>query len=122
MCIRDRVGRKEAIGLWNWRIETLNPGTSSTIHFTVSGLERGQWTETEVFFRGNGEIIGATKIDEELLREIRNSEEEVVNEAELEKSMTPIGWIKDRASETDFPEEGNVREYTQRRIDEEWGE
>ena len=118
----ELVGRKEAIGLWNWRIETLNPGTSSTIHFTVSGLERGQWTETEVFFRGNGEIIGATKIDEELLREIRNSEEEVVNEAELEKSMTPIGWIKDRASETDFPEEGNVREYTQRRIDEEWGE
>ena len=118
----ELVGRKEAIGLWNWRIETLNPGTSSTIHFTVSGLERGQWTETEVFFRGNGEIIGATKIDEELLREIRNSEEEVVYEAELEKSMTPIGWIKDRASETDFPEEGNVREYTQRRIDEEWGE
>jgi hypothetical protein len=118
----ELVGRKEAVGLWNWRIETLNPGTSSTIHFTVSGLERGQWTETEIFFRGNGEIIGATKIDEELLKEIRNSEEEIVIEVVVEKLPTPIDWIKDRASEADNPEEGDDNEYRQHRLDEEWSE
>ena len=118
----ELVGRKEAVGLWNWRIETLNPGTTSTIHFTVSGLERGQWTETEIFFRGNGEIIGATKIDEDILKEIRNSEEEVVIEVELEKPTDSIDWIKGRASGADVPEESDEIEFRQHRLDEEWSE
>ena len=28
----------------------------------------------EIFYRGNGEVIGATKIDEKLLEELRKSE------------------------------------------------
>jgi hypothetical protein len=38
-------------------------------------LEKGDWTETEVFFRGNQEVIGATKMDEKMLEEIRHQEE-----------------------------------------------
>ena len=40
----------------------------------LSGLNKGDWTDTDVFFRGNGDIIGATKIDEKILEEIRKSE------------------------------------------------
>ena len=40
----------------------------------LSGLSKGDWTDTDVFFRGNGDIIGATKIDEKILEEIRKSE------------------------------------------------
>ncbi len=67
-------GRKEANGLWKWRLDTLNPGSSTTISFGVKGLSKGEWLDTEVFFRGNGNIIGANKIDEELLKEMRNKE------------------------------------------------
>ena len=37
-------------------------------------MSKGDWTDTDVFFRGNGDIIGATKIDEKILEEIRKSE------------------------------------------------
>ena len=67
-------GRKEARGIWAWRLDTLNPGTSTTIRVALSGLSKGDWTDTDVFFRGNGDIIGATKIDEKILEEIRKSE------------------------------------------------
>ena len=67
-------GRKEARGIWAWRLDTLNPGTSTTIHIALSGLSKGDWTDTDVFFRGNGDIIGATKIDEKILEEIRKTE------------------------------------------------
>ena len=67
-------GRKEARGIWAWRLDTLNPGSSTTIHIALSGLSKGDWTDTDVFFRGNGDIIGATKIDEKILEEIRKTE------------------------------------------------
>jgi DNA topoisomerase-6 subunit B len=67
-------GRKEARGIWAWRLDTLNPGSSTTIHISLSGLSKGDWTDTDVFFRGNGDIIGATKIDEKILEEIRKTE------------------------------------------------
>jgi hypothetical protein len=67
-------GRKEAQGIWAWRLDTLNPGSSTTISIALSGLSKGDWTDTDVFFRGNGDIIGATKIDEKLLDEIRKNE------------------------------------------------
>ena len=67
-------GRKEARGIWAWRLDTLNPGTSTTIRIALSGLSKGDWTDTDVFFRGNGDIIGATKIDEKILEEIRKTE------------------------------------------------
>ena len=67
-------GRKEARGIWAWRLDTLNPGTSTTISVSLSGLSKGDWTDTDIFFRGNGDIIGATKIDEKILEEIRKSE------------------------------------------------
>jgi len=67
-------GRKEARGIWAWRLDTLNPGTSTTINVALSGLSKGDWTDTDIFFRGNGDIIGATKIDEKILEEIRKSE------------------------------------------------
>ena len=31
-------GKKQANGLWAWRLDTLNPGSATTIHFGVSGL------------------------------------------------------------------------------------
>ena len=67
-------GRKETRGIWAWRLDTLNPGSSTTISVAISGLSKGDWTDTDVFFRGNGEIIGATKIDEKILNEIRKTE------------------------------------------------
>jgi len=67
-------GRKETHGLWAWRLDTLDPGSSAVISFTVSGLNKGDWPDMEIFFRGNGDIIGATKIDENLLDEMRNKE------------------------------------------------
>jgi DNA topoisomerase-6 subunit B len=67
-------GRKETHGLWAWRLDTLDPGSSAVISFTVSGLSKGDWSDMEIFFRGNGDIIGATKIDENLLDEMRNKE------------------------------------------------
>ena len=39
----------------------------------MSGLERGDWTT--VFYRGSQEVIGATKMDEKLLDELRRQEE-----------------------------------------------
>ena len=67
-------GRKETHGLWAWRLDTLDPGSSAVISFSVSGLSKGDWSDMEIFFRGNGDIIGATKIDENLLEEMRNKE------------------------------------------------
>jgi DNA topoisomerase-6 subunit B len=67
-------GRKEAHGLWAWRLDTLDPGSSATISFCLSGLGRGNWNETEIFFRGNGDIVGANKIDEKLLEDMRKQE------------------------------------------------
>ena len=67
-------GRKEATGVWAWKLETLEPGQTYVIKYTLSGLEKGDWTDTDVFFRGSQDVIGATKMDEKLLEEIRRQE------------------------------------------------
>ena len=75
MVDNPRGGRREAKGLWAWKLETLDPGTSTTVTFTVGGLSKGDWTEFDIFFRGAGDIIGATKIDEEILAEMLREED-----------------------------------------------
>ncbi|MBT5660633.1 MAG: DNA topoisomerase VI subunit B [Euryarchaeota archaeon] len=67
-------GRKEATGVWAWKLDTLEPGQTYVIKYTLSGLEKGDWTDTDVFFRGSQDVIGATKMDEKLLEEIRRQE------------------------------------------------
>jgi len=71
----ERGGRKEAMGIWGWKIETLEPGEKAVVEYSLSNLEKGDWTETEVFFRGSQDVIGATKLDEKMLVEIRKQEE-----------------------------------------------
>ena len=71
----ERGGRREAKGLWTWKLETLNPGESTTLTFTVKGLKKGDWSDIDIFFRGAGDIIGATKLDEEILAEMLREEE-----------------------------------------------
>ena len=80
----ERGGRREAKGLWAWKLETLDPGKSTTLTFTVSGLKKGDWSDIEIFFRGAGDIIGATKLDEEILAEMLR-EEEAGLEGELDE-------------------------------------
>lgn len=108
-------GRKETHGLWAWRLDTLDPGSSAVISFTVSGLGKGDWSDTEIFFRGNGDIIGATKIDEKLLDEMRNREalDAAVEEAQSREDLVIVG-LAERAEE---PPQDPVREIS---VDE-WG-
>ena len=92
MTHNERGGRKEARGLWAWRLDAINPGDMAMISFSVSGLNKGDWKEAEIFYRGNGEIIGAEKIDETLLDEARKQErlQEVVEEfVEIDNSPEP---------------------------------
>ena len=92
MTHNERGGRKEARGLWAWRLDAINPGDMAMIGFSVSGLNKGDWKEAEIFYRGNGEIIGAEKIDETLLEEARKQErlQEVVEEfVEIDSSPEP---------------------------------
>ena len=77
----ERGGRKEAMGIWGWKIETLEPGEKAVVEYSLSNLEKGDWTETEVFFRGSQDVIGATKLDEKMLIEIRK-QEEVLNQSD----------------------------------------
>ena len=107
MAENPRGGRKETNGLWAWRLDTLNPGESAEIRFTVEGLTKGDWNETDIFFRGNGDIIGANKIDEKLLDEMRKVEALAVAEAEHSKSdgIGSMERVLDRAEPVeDFQE------------------
>ena len=92
-------GRKEATGVWAWKLETLQPGENLTITFSLDGLEKGDWTETDVFYRGSQEIIGALKMDEKYLDEIRN-QEKIMQELEAK-------------SESDYAESSLNEETTQ---------
>ena len=73
-------GRKEATGVWAWKLETLQPGVQTVITYSLNGIEKGDWNETDVFYRGSQEVIGATKMDEKLLEEIRRQEEAFLDE------------------------------------------
>ena len=48
----ERGGRKEAMGIWGWKIETLEPGEKAVVVYSLSNLEKGDWTAPDVFFRG----------------------------------------------------------------------
>ncbi len=80
MIDNERGGRKETIGLWAWKIETLQPGERANIEFGLDNLEKGDWTETEVFYRGSAEVIGASKLDEKILEEMKNQNSDEVLE------------------------------------------
>ena len=94
-------GAKQAKGLWAWRLDTLNPGTATTIHFGVSGLRKGEWTDAEIFYRGNGEVIGASKIDEKLLEELRKSEALEAAEAELVQPKETVSQLNEIAEDSE---------------------
>jgi hypothetical protein len=72
--------------VWAWKLDTLEPGSTYTISYSLSGLEKGDWTDTDVFFRGSQEVIGATKMDEKLLEEIRRLERAAEDDGD-EQSM-----------------------------------
>ena len=96
----DRGGRKEAAGLWAWKIETLSPGEQAIIEYSIGGLEKGDWTDTDIFYRGSQEIIGATRMDEQMLEEIRKQEE--IDRRALGESLEEItNEIDDNLSEND---------------------
>ena len=78
MTSNERGGRKETTGLWAWKLETIEPGERAEIKYSLDGLEKGDWGETEVFYRGAGDVIGASKLDEKILEEIRKQEEEEI--------------------------------------------
>ncbi len=83
----ERGGRKEAMGIWGWKIETLEPGQKAVLEYSLSNLEKGDWTETDVFFRGSQDVIGASKLDEKMLDEIRK-QEQILNQVEKEQTQT----------------------------------
>jgi len=107
MTENPRGGRKETNGLWAWRLDTLNPGESTEIRFTVEGVTKGDWNETEIFYRGNGDIIGANKIDEKLLDEMRKIEALAAAEAEHAKAAESgsMERLADRAESLESFEE-----------------
>ena len=87
----DTGGRKEATGVWAWKLETLEPGQTYTIKYALKGLEKGDWTDTDVFYRGSQEVIGASKMDEKLLEEIRRQE------ARAEEDDAPADPVEQQA-------------------------
>lgn len=115
MVENPRGGRKETNGLWAWRLDTLNPGESAEIRFTVEGLTKGDWNETDIFFRGNGDIIGANKIDEKLLDEMRKVEALAVAEAEHAKpdEIGSLERVLDRAEPVEGLQEAANEDLTE---------
>ena len=95
----ERGGRREAKGLWTWKLETLNPGESTTLTFTVKGLKKGDWSDIDIFFRGAGDIIGATKLDEEILAEMLREEEAGLEADEDETSDSEEVGALDESNE-----------------------
>ena len=84
MVKNEQGGRKEASGVWAWKLDTLEPGQTITFTYSLTGLERGDWTDTDLFYRGSQEVIGASKMDEKLLEEIRRQEAAANGEDELD--------------------------------------
>ena len=100
----ERGGRKETMGIWGWKIETLEPGERAVVEYSLSNLEKGDWTETDVFFRGSQDVIGATKLDEKMLEEIRNQEKALElpateNTDAVEEKFEP-GFVEGNTSQT----------------------
>ena len=106
MTKNEHGGRKEATGVWAWKLETLQPGENITITYSLEGLEKGDWTDTDVFFRGSQEIIGAMKMDEKYLEEIRN-QEKIMDEL---NSSNNTGNLDDGNDSDDVEEVANYSE------------
>ena len=106
MTNNDHGGRKEATGVWAWKMDTLQPGEHITLTYSLDGLEKGDWTETDVFYRGSQEIIGAMKMDEKYLEEIRNQEKILrdLNSAPQEVIETPEAGEKTDDTNIPIPE------------------
>ncbi len=96
-------GRREVKGIWCWKLDTIPPGEAGCIEFAIQGLEHNDWNSTEVFFRGSGDIIGASKIDEEILEQIR-TEEEIAAKKALEDNDMAI----DDAMDHDVDNSGDL--------------
>ena len=100
----DRGGRKETMGIWGWKIETLEPGERAVVEYSLSNLEKGDWTETDVFFRGSQDVIGATKLDEKMLEEIRSQEKALEQPAtentDTEAETFEPGFVEGNTSQT----------------------
>lgn len=100
----DRGGRKETMGIWGWKIETLEPGERAVVEYSLSNLEKGDWTETDVFFRGSQDVIGATKLDEKMLEEIRSQEKALEQPAtentDSEAETFEPGFVEGNTSQT----------------------
>ena len=94
----ERGGRREAKGLWAWKLDTLGPGESTTLTFTVKGLKKGDWSDLDIFFRGAGDIIGATKLDEEILAEMLREEEAGIEDGGEE--VEPVDEANEDDTET----------------------
>ncbi|HHZ74820.1 MAG TPA: DNA topoisomerase VI subunit B [Candidatus Poseidoniales archaeon] len=90
-------GRREARGLRKWKLETLQPSENLEISFSIDGLSKGDWTQFDVFFRGSGEIIGAMKLDEKILEEIRREEM-----AAIEEEMVAAEHVADEVMGSDI--------------------
>jgi DNA topoisomerase-6 subunit B len=101
-------GRKEALGVWAWKLESLQPGEKKIIAYSLTGLERGDWTETEVLFRGSQDVIGATKMDEKFLQEIRR-QEQIMEESDVDSQEAEPGSEAVDESET-VPEKNEISE------------
>ena len=95
-------GRKEAMGVWAWKLETLQPGSQTIITYSIDGLEKGDWNETDVFYRGSQEVIGATKMDEKLLEEIRRQEEALNAPPPEEGEESRNDEVKEEMGENDI--------------------
>ena len=101
-------GRKEALGVWAWKLESLQPGEKKIIAYSLTGLERGDWTETEVLFRGSQDVIGATKMDEKFLQEIRR-QEQIMEESDVDSQEAEPGSEAVDEPET-VPEKNEISE------------
>ena len=93
------------MGVWAWKLQTLEPGEQVVISYSLSGLEKGDWSETDIFYRGSQEVIGAMKMDEKYLEEIRK-QEQIMKDMNLESNnqekQTEI--IETEQGDSDTPE------------------
>ncbi len=96
-------GKREVKGIWCWKLATIPPNEAGVINFSVKGLTNSDWNSTEVFFRGKGDIIGASKIDEEILIEIQKEEERILEAAAEQSTM-----IVEDAMESDLDNSGDL--------------
>ena len=96
-------GKREVKGIWCWKLDTIPPNEAGIIRFSLKGLAHNDWNSTEVFFRGSGDIIGASKIDEEILIEIQKEEERALEVAVQQASM-----IAEDAMESDNDSSGDL--------------